>query len=226
MTHRILVVSAHPDDETYGAGGTLARHADLGHEVHVLFMSDGVGARHDHAEQQCQAAVNACDALGVTQTHFAGLPDQRLDGMALIDVIDPIYKLVKELRPSTVYTHHKGDVNQDHRTVFEASLVAVRPFGDNPVEQVLCFEVPSATDWGPTAMEDWAFLPSVFVDITRHRANKAKAIDAYRNTHDNEVKPFPHPRSQEAVDALDTARGVSVGMESAEAFMLVRSLIR
>lgn len=226
MGDRILVVAAHPDDETYGAGGTIARHTASGDEVTVLFMTDGVGARHDESDLQKAVGRKACAALGVTDVRFADLPDQRLDEVPLLEVIDPIAAVVRDVAPRVVYTHHHGDANQDHRHVFEAVLVAVRPTPTNAVDEVLCFEVPSSTEWGPTSLGDWAFLPNVFIDIDPYRAAKAEAIDAYRLTHENEVKPFPHPRSQEAVDAFDVARGVSVGMTAAEAFVEIRRLIR
>ena len=123
----VLVVAAHPDDETYGAGGTIARHVDQGDAVTVLFMTDGVGARHDQSEMQKEAGRSACRALGVSDVRFADLPDQRMDSMALIDVIIPISNVVNDIRPDVIYTHHKGDANQDHRRVFEAVLVAARP---------------------------------------------------------------------------------------------------
>jgi LmbE family N-acetylglucosaminyl deacetylase len=226
MADRVLVVAAHPDDETYGAGGTIARHSAQGDEVSVLFLTDGVGARHGVREPQLEAARQACRALGVKDVRFADLPDQLLDGMPLIEVIDPITQAVREIAPRIVYTHHEGDVNQDHRRVFEAALVAVRPVGNNPVEEVLSFEVASSTEWAPTGNTRWAFMPNVFVDIEPHVEAKRQAIDAYRATHENEVKPFPHPRSQEAVEAYDTARGVSVGLRYAEAFVGIRRLVR
>ena len=219
---RVLVVAAHPDDETYGAGGTIARHVDEGDSVAVLFMTDGVGARHDESELQKQAGRTACEALGVMDVRFADLPDQRLDSLPLIDVIIPISAVVDELAPTVIYTHHKGDANQDHRRVFEAVLVAARPVPGASVAELYSFEVSSSTEWGPVSMSDWAFLPTVFVDIERYQDQKRKAVDAYRGTHENEVKPFPHPRSQEAVDACDTTRGVSVGVAAAEAFAAVR----
>lgn len=226
MSKNVLVVAAHPDDETYGAGGTIARHVAAGDNVTVLFMTDGVTARHNVTEPQKAAGREACRILGTEDVRFADLPDQRLDVTPLLEVIDPIMAVVREVEPQVVYTHHKGDANQDHRRLFEATLVAVRPFGSNPVEEVLCFEVASATEWGPTSMADWAFLPSVFVDISPFVETKRQAIEVYRTTHESEVKPFPHPRSPEAIAIYNSARGISVGLESAESFMTVRRIIR
>ena len=59
MSETVLAVVAHPDDEVLGAGGTLARHAAKGDEVHIVFLADGVGARGDDnaaAERRVKAA--------------------------------------------------------------------------------------------------------------------------------------------------------------------------
>lgn len=225
MTNKILVISAHPDDETYGVGGTIAKYAQNGDEVHIVIMTDGVTARHSITEPQKAAARKAGMILGAKEVHFANLPDQKLDHLPLTEVIDPIIKLVRQLQPNIVYTHHRGDANQDHRHIFEATMVAVRPFGNNPVEQVYCYEVASSTEWGPP-FNEWAFLPNVYVDIKEFMTTKLAAVEAYRETHESEVKPYPHPRSPEAVDVFAQRHGINVGMTAAEAFMLVRSLVR
>jgi LmbE family N-acetylglucosaminyl deacetylase len=225
MADRILVVAAHPDDETYGLGGTIARHTRQGDDVHVLILTDGVTSRHDVTEPQKAAARNACNILGVADVRFVDFPDQRLDGMPLLEVIQPIYDRVKVLRPQIVYTHHRGDANQDHRAVFAATLVAVRPFGDNPVRRVVSYEVASSTEWGPPFGE-WAFLPNIFVDISATLVTKLRAVEAYRHTFESEVRPFPHPRSLEAVRAYAQQRGITAGMPAAEAFTLVRQLVQ
>jgi LmbE family N-acetylglucosaminyl deacetylase len=224
MPRQVLVVAAHPDDEVLGAGGTIARHVQQGDWVSVLIMTDGVTARHREVAQQQAAARAATHLLGVQGLHFANLPDQRLDSLPLLEVIQPIAALVRALRPSDVYTHHRGDANQDHRTVFAATLIAARPFDDNPVERLLCYEVASSTEWGPSFGE-WAFIPNLFVDISATLELKLKAVDAYRATFESEIKAFPHPRSPEAVQIYSQHRGVTVGMRAAEAFVLVRELV-
>ncbi len=220
---RVLVVSAHPDDETYGVGGTILSHVSRGDAVFVLILTDGVTARHNEIEQQKTAAEQACACLGVAKVCFAQLPDQGLDGLPLLDVIRPISGAIREFQPEIVYTHHGGDVNQDHRSVFEATLVAVRPVGHNPVQRVLAYEVPSSTEWGPPC-GDWVFRPNVFANIAPFLDQKLAALEMYSKTYESEVKPFPHPRALEAVRIYAQQRGVSVGMLAAEAFMLLREL--
>jgi len=198
------------------------RHGDL---VSVLIMTDGVTSHHTVTEPQKVAARRACRTLGVHDVRFVDFPDQRLDSLPLLEVIRPISEAIKELRPQIVYTHHQGDPNQDHRAVFAATLVAVRPVGDTPVRRVLCYEVASSTEWGPPFAE-WAFFPNVYVDITGTLEAKLQAFEAYRDTFISEVRPFPHPRSPEAVRIYAQHRGVSVGSYAAEAFVLVREVVK
>ncbi len=221
---RVLVISAHPDDETLGVGGTITRHVRDGDDVTVMIVTDGVTARHDVTGPQRDAVRKACAVLGVEDVRLAGLPDQRLDGGPLLEVIKPIHELVKELEPEVVYTHHRGDANQDHRTIFAATMVAVSPIVGNPVRRVYCYEVSSSTEWAPP-MPEWSFQPNHFVDISQTLETKLEAFEAYRETHQTEVKRYPHPRSPEAVRVYAQQRGISVGMESAEAFMLIRELV-
>jgi LmbE family N-acetylglucosaminyl deacetylase len=146
---RVLTVAAHPDDETLGAGGTMARLAAQGHEVWICILTDGVTARHAHVEQQKECAIGAADVLGAANVVFCELPDQRLDSLPLLDVITPIEKCIGELQPEIVFTHFKEDVNQDHRTVFQATMVAARPVEGTSVRQLLCYETASSTEWAP-----------------------------------------------------------------------------
>ncbi len=222
---QILVVAAHPDDEVLGVGGTIASHIRRGDRVTIFILTDGVTARHQVTDPQKEMARCACETLGVKDVRFGDLPDQRLDGMPLLDIIKPIEALVKELHPRIIYTHHGGDANQDHRAIFAATLVAARPVGDHLVERVLCYEVASSTEWGPP-FPDWAFMPNVYQDITDTLEVKVRAFQVYRGTFQSEVKPFPHPRSAEALRIYAKQRGVTVGMKAAEAFVMVRELVR
>jgi LmbE family N-acetylglucosaminyl deacetylase len=221
---RILVVSAHPDDETLGAGGTIARYAAEGSEVWVCIVCDGVTARHSEAGLQRQCAEDACAVLGASKVVFCDLPDQRLDALPLVDVIGPIEECVERLRPDVVLTHFKDDVNQDHRVVFGATMVATRPSPMQPVRTLMCYETASSTEWAPP-FQGGVFAPNVFVDITATLDRKVEAMRCYAHTHISEVKAFPHPRSLEAIDIYAKRQGVVVGTPAAEPFMLVREVL-
>lgn len=222
---RVLVVAAHPDDETLGAGGTIARYAERGDEVWVCILTEGVSARHDHVNQQKECAVKACDVLGVKRIIFCDFPDQQLDALPLLEIIRPVQGYVEELRPDVVFTHYKEDVNQDHRVAFHATMVATRPFGDNSVKRVLCFEAPSSTEWA-APLGGNVFAANVFVDISETLPLKLDAMRMYSMTHMTEVPPYPHPRSYEALETYAKRNGITVGLRAAEAFMLVREIDR
>jgi LmbE family N-acetylglucosaminyl deacetylase len=218
------VVVAHPDDETLGAGGTVARFAGQGSEVWVCVVCDGVTARHDQVDRQKQCAQRACDLLGVRKVVFCDLPDQRLDTLSLVDVITPIERCVAELRPDFVLTHFEEDVNQDHGVVFNAAMVATRPSPGSSVHGVLCFETASSTEWA-APFAGSTFAPNVFVDISDTLAKKIEAMNVYADAYASEVRSYPHPRSLEAIEVYAKRHGITTGVHAAEPFMLVRGAI-
>lgn len=225
----ILIIAAHPDDEVLGCGGTIARLTGEGHFVHVLLMADGEGSRESGKGQHGNdslvsarntAAETACKIMGCVSVDNLMLPDNRLDGLELLDVVKKIEAFVNQYKPSTVFTHHAGDVNVDHRIAHEAVLAACRPQPGHSVQEMLFFEVPSSTEWSPPGSAA-PFLPNYFVDISSALKTKVKALEAYAN----EMREFPHPRSLRAIEALARWRGATVGVEAAEAFMLGRKLV-
>ncbi len=221
---RILVVAAHPDDEVLGCGGTIARHADEGDEVQVLFLTDGVGARGiSSSGPACQARKSAAHAaaatLGIGEVQFLGLPDNRLDSVNLLDVVKPIEHIVQEFRPSVIYTHHGGDLNVDHRISHEAVLTACRPQPGASVSRILFFETPSSTEWADPSIGP-AFRPTCFVGIAEQMSRKTAALRLY----EEEMRPFPHARSLEAIEALARTRGCAAGLPAAEAFVILREI--
>jgi LmbE family N-acetylglucosaminyl deacetylase len=152
----ILVVAAHPDDEVLGCGGTIARYAAEAHDVHIAILGEGITSRYGERdaapaaeiEQLAGHARAAGAALGARSVSFGGLPDNRFDTVALLDIVKPVEQWVAAFRPDAIYTHHPGDLNVDHGLTFRAVLTATRP-GASPVivPDLYAFEVPSSTDW-------------------------------------------------------------------------------
>jgi LmbE family N-acetylglucosaminyl deacetylase len=229
MSGTVGVVAAHPDDEVLGCGGTVARLAAEGRTVRILLVADGQTSRVvESGERSVEkilvarnaAAKAACAILGASSVEILALPDNRLDGVQLLDVVRHIEDFVQRHKPSQLLTHHSGDVNIDHRVVHDAVISACRPQPGHPVKELLFFEVPSSTEWRPPGSLQ-AFNPNYFVDVAKTLATKLAALDAYAD----ELRPFPHPRSLKAVSALAQWRGATVGVEAAEAFVLGRKII-
>ena len=227
----VLVVVAHPDDEVLGCGGTIARYARDGRPVHVAMLADGIGARLPNAaltsaddtaalQRRRAAAEQAGAILGVASTTFGDFPDNRMDTVPLLEIARAVEHLVAMYQPAIVLTHHAGDVNIDHRRIHEAVVTACRPQPGHPVRTVLTFEVASSTEWQFPASAP-VFAPSWFVDISDTLEVQQAALAAYVD----ELRPWPHPRSPEALRDRARWRGASIGVEAAEAFMLGRHIV-
>lgn len=220
---KILVVAAHPDDEVLGCGGTIARHAKEGAQVYALILGEGITSRFEKRESglgsnKLKALKNfvaaAAKILKIKKAYTFDLPDNRFDSWELLDIIKLIEKVKDEVRPDAIYTHHRADLNIDHRITFEAVLTACRPLAGETVKKILSFEVPSSTEWSYPC----SFQPNMYVDISGTIKTKIAAMKAYKS----EIRKWPHPRSEEAIMTLAKKRGCEAGLDLAESFELVR----
>ena len=224
----VLVVAAHPDDELLGVGGTIRKLANNGAECRAIIVGEGITSREDkrtdvdlhELNELKKDAIAAAELIGYKTIDFCELPDNRLDSMDMLDIIKIISPYIEKYKPETIFTHHHGDLNIDHRRVCEAVLTACRPIGNYFVESILAFETPSSTEWN--YIYEKPFMPNVFFDITDTIEAKIEGMECYRS----ESTKFPHPRSPEALKALAEYRGSNVGVEKAEAFMCMRTVYR
>lgn len=214
-------IVAHTDDESLGAGGTLARLKSLGWTTYLIAVSDGVASRKSynsgHKLQRDAAAHRAAEILGANWLQTGTLPDNALDSVPMLKIVEQIHEPLKQIRPDLVLTHCATDLNIDHRRVAEAVRVVFRPEPNRSQPMaILAFEVVSSTHWSHGLVGS-DFSPNVFVDISSHYDRKVEALYCYRD----EMRPWPHARSMEAVDALSLFRGSTAGFRRAEAFELV-----
>ncbi len=227
---KVLIVAAHPDDEVLGVGGTVARHVAEGDEVYALILGEGQTSRGRHREDIDQKVVEAlhkntldsAKAVGYQEVFFADFPDNRFDHVDLLDIVKVVEQMIEKLHPEIVYTHYSGDLNVDHQYTARAVLTASRPIGDYCVAEIYAFETLSSSEWNFDYSAQPAFCPNVFVDITDYYYKKEQAMNCYVS----ELCDFPHPRSLVGMDFLSKTRGMTAGIERAEAFMLVRSVRR
>ena len=220
---KILVVATHPDDEVLGCGGVMARYAAQGEEIHVLVVTRGIPELYSAKFiKQIRAELRAAHAvLGVKEAHFLDFPAPRLDTIPHHELADGIKRVIMRVCPQMIFLPHGGDLHVDHRSVHLATLVAARPMNSCQVEQLLCYETLSETEWAPT-VGDNTFIPTVFMNIENHLDQKLQAMTQYRS----QLKESPHPRSLDNIRALARFRGGTVGFNAAEAFALVRQMIK
>ena len=211
----VLVIAAHPDDEVLGCGGTIARLAAEGAAVSILILANGLTSRAnfdsvkdvDRLRVHHERARAAGALLGAREVNVAGLPDQKMDTVPLLDITQTIERELARVRPALVFTQHGGDLNLDHAITFRATLTATRPMAGGVVRELYSYEVPSSSEWAFGQFEP-RFQPSVFFDISAHLDAKIAAMQVY----ESETRAFPHPRSPEALRALALQRGAAAGL--------------
>ena len=218
----ILVIAAHSDDEALGCAGTILKHTSAGDIVHLLFMTNGVGAREasvDDVEKRISASENAINILNVSSVTNFNFPDNQMDTVALLDVVKAVEGKVNELSPEMVYTHWGDDLNVDHKITHDAVVIACRPYPNQPVRSLYSFEVLSSTDWASGT--DKMFHPNLYVDISDFIDQKVAILECYQD----EMRSPPHTRSIENTVNLAKLRGNTVGLKYAEAFRVIRVIV-
>ncbi|MDJ0978695.1 MAG: PIG-L deacetylase family protein [Erythrobacter sp.] len=214
-----LIVAPHPDDEVLGCGGTIARLADAGQDVHVAIVTRGYEpAFSDELVQTVRAElVEAHRILGVTKCHFLDLPAAALDTLPGSELNAAIGGLVQEVSPDTLFLPFVGDIHRDHQLIFTAGLVAARPRSLKVPQRIYAYETLSETNWAAPGVTE-TFAPNVFFDIGATLDRKLKAFACFKS----QVKDFPDERSLKTIEALATLRGSTVYRSSAEGFILLR----
>lgn len=216
--NKILIVAAHPDDEILGCGGTILK-LRKNSEINVIFMTDGTSARGKNIKEKKQRRSN-CEKLfkylKINKPLFFNFPDNQMDKIPLLKIIQKIELLIKKIKPDTIFTHYSECLNIDHRITCQAVLTACRPIKKNPVKKILSFEILSSTEW--SKIKNKSFEPNYFMDISKEFKNKISALKFYKK----ELRKYPHSRSIKGVETLARFRGISCGVNYAEGFYLNR----
>jgi LmbE family N-acetylglucosaminyl deacetylase len=218
VSKSVVVIAAHPDDELMGCGGTVALHTRDGDDVVSVIVCEGESLRYGpNGVGQAEHTRRAAATLGVRDVRALGFPDQRLDTLTLTEIITPLERILREVRPRLVYCQYGGDINRDHELLFKALLVAARPT-ESYLGAVYAFDTASSTEWAYPR----TFVPDTWVDIAPTLEVKLAAMACY----ESEVRPYPHPRSLDALRHRALAWGNQHCMDAAEVFMTVRRTLR
>ena len=218
----VLVIAAHPDDEVIGCGGTLARHAAQGDSIHIIFLADGESSRSvvpSMIERRQIMAINAANILGCQEPIFLGLPDNKLDTVPFLDLVQTLENAAIPLLPEIIYTHHGGDLNIDHRLACQATLTTFRPQPGGTVRAIYAFEICSSTEWSHPSVTP-SFIPTRFHNISDWTEIKNRALSCYAS----EIRNSPHSRSIDGIQIRDQHRGHTIGHQAAEAFCALREI--
>ena len=219
---KALVIAPHPDDEVFGVGGTIARLVAGGAEVYVAIVTKARESMfpRELIEQGRAEALKAHEYLGVKKTIFMDkFPAALLDTIPRAELNRAFEELLDNITPDIVFIPFIGDVQLDHRIVFESVMAASRPNGRVIPNRIYAYETLSETNWNAPLLSP-TFAPNVFIDISDYLETKIKAVQIYQS----QLQQFPNERSVEAVRTLAMHRGATMGFRAVEAFILIRAL--
>ncbi|ACF14603.1 LmbE family protein [Chloroherpeton thalassium ATCC 35110] len=220
-----MVIAPHADDEVLGCGATIAKHTKSGDDVVVVIATDASKGAPEIYNKKAIAevrseALNAHKTLGISKTHFFDFPAPALSVYPSYKIAIKFTEIFNDYKPEVIYLPHPGDIHSDHKAIYIAGLVAARPQGIHKITAVYCYETMSETEWAPI-QGDNGFQPNHFIDVTDVFQTKIDAMNCFKS----QIRDFPHSRSLKALDALATYRGVTVGVEKAEAFEVERQIL-
>ena len=216
-----LIVIAHPDDEVLGAGATIHKLIKQGHNVAVVTMANHAAARVNKSDTLADDQLKALAILGIHKIYSADFPNIKMNTVPHLDLVQFVESCIVDFKADAIITHHPADTNNDHTMTSYAVQAASRLFqrrNDIPELKLLMYmEIPSSTEWSFDCSSN-RFFPNYFVEIGKEGIDiKIKALQAYKGV----MRPYPHPRSVEALEGMAAYRGVQAGCNYAESFECV-----
>lgn len=217
----VVVISAHPDDEILGVGGTLIRHRDAGDEMSWIIATnlfEDQGFSKERVLERQQEIDLIADKLNM-KVFKLDYHTMNLSSSDLLTLIPKISEVFSAVEPSRVYVLNRSDAHSDHRVLFDAVVSCTKSFRYPYIREVLMYECLSETEFAP-ALPEKVFQPNCYVDISSQMDEKLELMRVYKS----ELGEHPFPRSERNILALATFRGASVGVEYSEAFQILKSI--
>jgi LmbE family N-acetylglucosaminyl deacetylase len=209
MSKTVVFYVAHVDDEILGAGGLIPQILEQGHDIHIVYGTNGYIPQRDIDTRPY--AEEAATVLGIDtdNIHFLGFNSGRFDEPSIREFNDRFYTL--GLEPDLIFTHDQDDFHPDHHVINKSAKVVGRSI-DREV-RLATMEILSSSEY-----DQPAFDPNYYVDISGQIEPKIEAMGCVRS----ELNEWPHPRSEQGIRVKAKQRGMEVGHDLAEAFRIVR----
>ncbi len=213
---KVLVIGAHPDDPVLGCGGTICKHVEDGDEVYVCIVSVASSPEWDDAyrDNKLIEQEKVDKFLGIERRYNLNFPVLEMNTIPKGRFNIEVATFISKLNPDIIYTHFNKDLNEQHNLVSVATIVGARAIFTQC--KILMYEGES------TRFSLESFKPNYFVNIKDYIGKKLQAFSFY----ESEVREAPHPRSLDGILTHAKYRGNDVNLEYAEAFMLVREVIK
>lgn len=216
----VVVISAHPDDEVLGVGGTLLKHKNNGDNIYWIIttnISVDQGFSEDKVDERQNEIEVVAEKLGVKKKFLLNYPTMSLSSSDTNEIIPKIASIFNEIKPEIIYTLNRSDAHSDHKYTFNSVIACTKSFRFPFIKQVLMYECISETEFAPSLHEK-VFIPNYYVDISKYIDEKLEIMKVY----ESELGTHPFPRSLKNIKALATFRGTVAGVEFAESFQLIK----
>lgn len=218
---KYLLVVAHPDDECLGAGATIYKLVRAGNPVAVATMANQAAARVNLSSALAEEQARAFEILGIGKAYAADFPNIKMNAVPHLELVQFIEGCIQDFGAEAIITHHPSDTNIDHAITSGAAQAAAHLFqrreGVPALRELRYMETASATEWSLDSSLN-RFLPNHYVEIGEDGLEvKLRALACYKGV----MRPYPHPRSAEALRGLAAWRGAQAGCLYAEAFETV-----
>ena len=217
---KVIIISAHPDDETLGAGGTILKHKENGDEVYWLIVTnvfESEGFSKERVLSRKQEIDEVSRLYSFDKVYSLEYPTMKLNDTILFELVNKISHIFQQLEPEIIYVMNRSDAHSDHRIVFDAVMSCTKSFRYPYVKKVLMYECLSETEFAPILPER-VFQANYYVDISNFLNKKIEIMKIF----DSELGEHPFPRSIKNIEALATFRGATVGVLYAEAFQMIK----
>lgn len=221
---KIIIIGAHPDDETLGAGGTLLSHKFLGDKIYWINateINEQVGYSSEQIKKREIQIKKVIKLYGFEKFYQLNFTTTQLNSLSLLKLISQISKIFKEIKPEIIYTLNRSDAHSDHRILFEAVYSCTKSFRHPYIKKILMYECLSETEFS-APFSEYIFIPNYFVDITKFLDEKIEIMKIF----ESEIGTHPFPRSEKNIRALASFRGATAGVESAEAFHALKIILK
>ncbi|MCK5541284.1 MAG: PIG-L family deacetylase [Desulfobacterales bacterium] len=248
----VMVVAVHPDDETLGCGGTLLRHKEQGVNIHLLLItamyhndkdgkiytmgSDGkerdlpmyfnytnrhISFPKKEVKIKAEEISSVIKAYGFSTVNELRIPTTTVSLQDESIIVEKIAATFSKVRPNILYIPFFQDAHGDHRAIFPIVNSCIKTFRYPFIEKIYMMETISETEYAlPSAGNN--FIPNHFVCIDKWIDQKVAIMETYKK----EIQESPLPRSKEMIRAQSNFRGSMAHCEHAEAFMLLKEIIR
>jgi LmbE family N-acetylglucosaminyl deacetylase len=219
---KIIVVSAHPDDEIIGCGGTLLKHKKAGDEIYWLIITN-VSVQQGFSEERVSSRqkeiAKVAEMMGFSETIKLDYPTMSLSSSSLLTLIPKVSDVFSRIKPERVYVMNRSDAHSDHRFTFDAVMACTKSFRYPFIKTVMMYECLSETEFAP-ALPERVFIPNSYVDVSMFFKRKLEVMKVY----ESELAEHPFPRSIRNMEAQAVMRGATAGVEYAEAFQVILNI--